>query len=94
MSKLSLQKIMELAKQLGIEIEKDSDNPGFFIEDDEGNGKEVTIEEILLIKPDSDDEDEFKKIELKGTQLRKNHNIEVDDKLMLYKTFLDVKGVA
>jgi len=43
-------KFIETAKQLGIEIEFGSDRPGMFYIDEDGNEKELTFEDIFQLK--------------------------------------------
>ncbi|WP_339222607.1 hypothetical protein [Paenibacillus sp. FSL W7-1332] len=51
MLEMSMNEILKLAKEWGIEYEVDSATPGFFTEDDNGNEKQVSLEELLLIDP-------------------------------------------
>jgi hypothetical protein len=48
MSEFKVNKIIEIARQLGIEVEANSDRPGMFIIDENGNKKEATFEDLFL----------------------------------------------
>lgn len=47
MSKHTLEDILKKADELGIEYEINSDTPGFFITDEKGNERKVSLEEIM-----------------------------------------------
>jgi hypothetical protein len=45
--KFEINKMIEIAKEMGIEVELNSDTPGFFVVDEKGNEKEIEIEELF-----------------------------------------------
>jgi hypothetical protein len=45
--KFEINKMIEIAKEMGIEVELNSDTPGIFVVDENGNEKEVEIEDIF-----------------------------------------------
>jgi hypothetical protein len=47
MSVFKVNKMIEIARQLGIEVEVNSDRPGMFVVDKDGNEKEATFEDLF-----------------------------------------------
>jgi hypothetical protein len=45
--KFEINKMIEIAKKMGIEVELNSDTPEFFVVDEKGNEKEIEIEELF-----------------------------------------------
>jgi hypothetical protein len=53
-----IQKFVKTAKQLGLKVEFNSERPGMFIVDEDGNEKEVTMEDIFPELRELEDEGE------------------------------------
>jgi histidinol phosphatase-like PHP family hydrolase len=45
--KFEINKMIEIAKEMGIEVELNSDTPGIFVVDENGNEKEIEIEDLF-----------------------------------------------
>lgn len=50
MSEMNISDILKLAAELGIEFELDSKTPGFFVTDQEGQEKEVSLDKLFGVK--------------------------------------------
>lgn len=47
MSKIDFERLNEIARSLGIEVTEDSENPGLFYKDKEGDLVEFDVREVL-----------------------------------------------
>lgn len=56
MLEMNLEEILKLADELGIEYEVDSESPGFFAKDVNGNIEQVSLVDLFGIGNDDDDE--------------------------------------
>lgn len=54
-----IQRFVETAKQLGLKVEFNSERPGMFIVDEDGNEKEVIMEDIFPELRELEDEGEM-----------------------------------
>ncbi|WP_145333370.1 hypothetical protein [Paenibacillus xylanexedens] len=95
MSNIDIEKMITLAKELGIEVQENSDNPGLFLEKD-GVEEKINLYDIFHFEQEYNDElvltvEPIKvEKELKGASQSKRSFCKVDEKLFLFDSMSEV----